>query len=272
MANNRTDWIAPYDFIAAQPTFVNVWSKAWNELSPDYEIVPLNSIECNALGLQIMGFRHWFTPASVQPLVDLAYRLDAVITRQNRSSFIRLSSRSPKDSLYAMRKGMCIHNGGQALAVIIEGSERCAADLRMALDNGYQMAIIVRKWIDFPVWAEYRCFMVNRCWVGASQAKHLEEIVFPLIPEHLSDILCALNETMKKIIAASPIDNAAFDLVFYPLQKSNCAILLDVNPLFTVTDTALFSSVNDFDFTFRFRHFRDKSIYKILLPSQNENL
>lgn len=133
MANNqRVAWLPPYDFSAAKTTFIDAWPKAWRDLAPGYDIVPVDRIEMNALGAQIMGFRHWFTPASTQPLIHLAHRLDAVIAKQNRACFIRLSSRSPKDSIYALRNGLCIRDGAQALAIILEGSERCAADLRMA--------------------------------------------------------------------------------------------------------------------------------------------
>jgi hypothetical protein len=264
MANDqRVAWSPPYDFSASKITFVDAWPKAWRDLAPGYEIVPIDRIEMNALGSQIMGFRHWFMPTSTQPLINLARRLDAIIAKQNRACFVRLSSRSPKDSLYALRNGLCIRDGAQALAIILEGSERCAADLRMALDDEHPLAIIVRNWIDFPPWAEFRCFMMERRWVGASQAKHLEQIAFPLIADIKSDILGALDASMAKIAAASPIDDAAFDLVFHDLQKSNNAILLDANPLIASTDTALFSSIADLDSTFRFRNSKDNSILKI---------
>lgn len=264
----RITWSPPYDFSAAKTTFVDAWPKAWSDLAPGYDLVPLDRIEMNALGAQIMGFRHWFTPASTQPLINLAHRLDAVIAKRNRACFVRLSSRSPKDSIYALRNGLCIRDGAQALAIILEGSERCAADLRMALDYHHPMAIIVRNWIDFPPWAEFRCFMVGRCGVGASQARHLERIAYPPIADYKSKILEVLNASMKKIAAASPIDNAAFDLVFDNLQKSNHAILLDANPLLVSTDTALFSSIADLDSTFRFRDSADKPIGKVPLPIQ----
>jgi hypothetical protein len=268
----RVAWSPPYDFSAAKITFVDAWPKAWRDLAPSYEIVPIDRIEMNALGSQIMGFRHWFTPASTQPLINLTRRLDAVIAKQNRACFVRLSSRSPKDSLYALRNGLCIRDGAQALAIILEGSERCAADLRMALDDEHPLAIIVRNWIDFSPWAEFRCFMVGRCWVGACQASHLEQIAFPLIADYKSDILKALDVSMKKIAAASPIDNAAFDLVFQGLHQPDDAILLDANPLAASTDTALFSSIADFDSTFRFRDSKHNSIRKISLPLQAKSI
>lgn len=222
------------------------------------EFVPLGRVEMNALGGQIMGFRHWFKPAPVSPLVKLVHRLDAAIARQNRSSFVRLTTRSPKDSIAAELKGMCVSDGAKALALFVEGSERCAADLRMALDHSYDMSIAVRSWLDFPPWLEFRCFMVNRRWVGACQHQHLYGSSFPAIIDQTPAILLALKEAMNCIIESSSIPDAAFDLVFRPssaeVPSSTNHTLLDVNPLLDVTDTGFFSAMSEFDRTFRFRH------------------
>jgi hypothetical protein len=264
-------WQPPYDFAAAMPTFVGAWPREWHDLAPDTEIVQLNRNEINALGSQIAGFRHWFTSTPVASLLDLAYRLDAAIERQGRSSFIRLSSRSPKDSLYAQRKGMRISDGAKALALIIEGSQRCAADLRMALDRNATIAIVVRRWIDFPWWAEFRCFMVDYRWVGASQVRPPEGPQSASIAEDLRQMLVALQMSMHRIISTSLVPSAAFDLICLRSSKafprSYCALLLDVNPLWDVTDLALFSSTTDFDLTFRFLKPHDQTLGAIPLSA-----
>ena len=261
-------WHPPYDFAAARPTFVDAWPQAWQELAPASEIIQLDTEEINALGSQIIGFSHWFKPASTKPLFNLGYRLDSAIARLGRSCFIRLTSRSPKDSLHSLRKGMKVTDGKQALALLIEGSQRCAADCRMALDSGLPLGIVVRQWIDFPAWAEFRCFMLDRRWVGASQAQHLERTVFPMIAEHQAAIINALQQSMERIISTSPIQNAAFDWVALPTtaldSPSNLAILLDANPLLDVTDLGLFSSFDDFDNTFRF--YSSDGDAKLVLP------
>jgi len=262
-------WHPPYDFQAALPYCVDAWPKAWRDLAPASEIIPLNREEMNALGSQIIGFGDWFTPSPARPLLGLARRLDAAIARLNRSCFVRLTSRSPKDSLSALRKGMKVADGAQALALFVEGSQRCAADLRMALDGGHELGLVVRRWVDFPPWAEFRCFMLARNWLGASQARHLEGAAFAPMAEHVSAILTALHRSMGRIVSASPVADAAFDLVFQPpWGNSSSAIgatLLDVNPLLDITDTALFSSAADFDLTFRFRRMDDPTLAKIPL-------
>ena len=261
-------WHPPYDFATARPTFIDAWTQAWLDLAPASEIIHLNKEEMNALGSQIIGFRHWFKPASARPLYNLAQRLDAAIARLGRSCFVRLTSRSPKDSLHSVRKGMKVTDGQQALALLVEGSQRCAADCRMALDAGHPLGIVVRQWIDFPPWAEFRCFMKDRRWVGASQGQCKERAVFPKIDEHQTAIINTLHQSMQRIMASSPIQNAAFDWVYQPSTTSNppsnLAILLDVNPLLNVTDLGLFCSFDDFDNTFRF--YSSDGVAKLALP------
>jgi hypothetical protein len=263
-------WRPPYDFNAARPTFLDVWPQHWRALAPTSELVPLSRQEMNALGWQIAGFRQWFAKAPATSLMDLAYCVDAAVERLSRSSFIRLSSRSPKDSLYAQRKGLRVSNGAQALALITEGSERCAADLRMALDCQIEMAIVVRRWIDFPPSAEFRCFMVDRKWGGASQmgVGRIGDVFLTI--QQARAVVSVLQAVMQEIIATSHIVDAVFDLVCLPPTDRHVetwsAILLDVNPLLNVTDLAHFSPKGEFDFTLRFHKAADGGFASIPLP------
>lgn len=245
-------WRPPYDFLAACPTFIDHWPQAWIALAPEFQALPLDAEHINALGCQIAGFRHWFTPAPTAPLQGLAQQLDAMIVGQQRASFVRLNSRSPKDSLYAMHHGLRVADGAQALAIIVEGSERCAADLRMALDHRRPVAIIVRRWLEFPEWAEFRCLMRKRRLVGVSQALHRQGRVFPEIARFQATIVRGIRDLMAEIIATSLIEDAVFDLAIDPRAKAPIAWLLDVNPVSSLTDTALFSDWQDYDASFRY--------------------
>ena len=268
-----TAWRLPYDFNAARPTFVDAWPQPWRALAPESEMVDLSFVEMNALGWQIAGFRHWFLPAPATMLLDLAYRLDAAIERQGRASFVRLTSRSPKDSLYAQRRGLRVYDGAQALAMITEGSKRCAADLRMALDCQSALAMVVRKWIDFPPYAEFRCFMVDRKWVGASQMGGIEIDGVPWTREQAQAVVGALQASMKQVTATSHIVDAAVDLACLPFANGRAvswrATLLDVNPLTEVTDLGLFAPTGKFDLTVRFRRLVDEGRRSIPLSGSS---
>ena len=268
--NPTAGWRPPYDFAAALPTFVDAWPQAWHDLAPASEIIPLDRAEMHALGAQIIGFRHWFAPAPARPLPGLARRLDAAIARLGRSCFVRLTSRSPKDGLPALRHGLRVTDGAQALALFVEGSQRCAADLRMALESGHGLGIVVRRWIEFPPWAEFRCFVRERRWAGASQAQQAAQtLVFPRMLECLPALLDSLAQAMGRIIPASPIANAAFDLAC-PTPAKNMpepwASLLDANPLLETTDTLLFPSAAELDRTLRFRWPDGQTPGRIPLP------
>ncbi len=268
--NPAVGWRPPYDFAAALPTFVDAWPQAWHDLAPASEIIPLDRSEMQALGAQIIGFRHWFAPAPARPLPGLARRLDAAIARLGRSCFVRLTSRSPKDALPALRHGLRVTDGAQALAWFVEGSQRCAADLRMALAAGHGLGIVVRRWVEFPPWAEFRCFMREREWVGASQAHQAAPTpVPPLMLECLPALCPALAQAMERIIPASPIANAAFDLAFQPFleyKPEPWASLLDANPLLDTTDTGLFPSAAELDRTLRFHLPDGQALGRIPLP------
>lgn len=264
----RCDCRPPYNFNAARPTFIDAWPRSWSTLAPESELVTIDRNEMNALGRQIAGFQHWFPHTPTTPLVNLARRVDKAVERMSRSCFVRLTSRSPKDSIYAQRKGMRIGNGAQALALIIEGSRRCAADLRMALDHQAAMAIVVRKWIDFSPSAEFRCFMVDRKWVGASQMRETEIGDVFLTIQQARVVASALQAAMHKITATSHIANAAFDYLLQinsPIATAR-TILLDVNPLLCVTDLAHFSSSGEFDFSLRFNTPEKGGFVSIPLP------
>jgi len=263
-------WQRPYDFNKAKATFINAWPIAWQELAPETTLIYLSQQEIKALGSQIAGFQHWFTPISPKCLIHLAERLDTAINNQGRSSFIRLVSRSPKDSLYSQRHGMRVTNGSQALALIIEGSERCAADLRMVLDEDETTAIVVRKWIDFPPWREFRCFMRDYQWIGASQALHSQKNTFLMVDQDYNSVLKNLDQIMKRITASSHIADAVFDIVC-PLYNTledelELALLLDSNPLSPDTDLALFASINELDKTFRFYSEKNNKLYIVSTP------
>lgn len=249
-------WQPPYNFEAARHTFIDAWPQRWRVLAPKQELVSLNWEEMNALGRQISQFGHWFSPAPANCLLNVARRLDAAIERVNRASFIRLTSRSPKDSLYAQRHGMRVASGVQALALITEGSERCAADLKMALEGCHELAIVVREWLEFPPSAEFRCFVVDRAFVGASQVGCESAECMVLTERQACEVVRALCKTISFIVAVSPAASAAIDIVCTLPSAGEYfggpCVLLDFNPLGESTGLERFSPDMAFDMTARF--------------------
>lgn len=252
--NSCAAWRAPYDIHAARATFIDAWPVAWVERAPEMRLLALTTAECQALGAQIGGLEHWFAPLPAQHLQRLIRWLDTAIAELGGRCCVRLSSRSPKDSLQAQRHGLCVGGAAQALAQIVTGSLRCAVDLRMALMFDVPLALVVRRWLDFPDWAELRCFVQDGVWCGASQALYADGACFAELERHAEALLGACATLLPALIAAAPPAARAFDVACLPTPAGSWrAVLLDANPLGATTDLALYASRGDFDACLRWR-------------------
>ena len=95
-----------------------------------------------------------------------------------RGAFVRLGSRSPKDSWKGHREGFRVLPGTDPLRFILDASERMHEDVMLALQHDYTPTIFVRQWVTIPRWSEFRCFMQGRKLVGISQYDYLEGKTF----------------------------------------------------------------------------------------------
>lgn len=233
-------WRRPYDAARAAPSFVDAWPAAWVALAPPFELIPLTPDQARALGHHTLGCSAWFTPCSAAPLGALAQQIDAAIARLGGACFVRLNSRSPKDSLRAQRCGLCVRRGHEALALFLEGSQRCAADLRMALDDGRTACLVVRAWLPMRAEREFRCLMAGRRWAGASQARVDPSTVGAAALAEtaalMPSMLRALQVTMSALCEASTMPDAIFDLAVIDSPSGHHAFLLDANPWLDETD------------------------------------
>jgi D123 len=251
--------VTPYNFETARPTFMDRWQQGWKQVAWPFTIVPMSTLECKALGYQIAGFRDWFDPTPATTLDGLIERLNQAIEITGSPCFTRLTSRSPKDSLRGALHGFKVLNGAQVLALITSGSERCAADLRLALRHGVDLGIVVRPWIDCNASNEFRCFIVAKKWVGACPNFSVNVLPPSFIDEVVPNVFEALKLTLDQMIAHSSIEQGAFDLVCAyhssedaaGLSSNRRAYLLDANPLGSRTDFVLFKNADDLDSTFR---------------------
>lgn len=247
LLNSAAHWHEPYAFEAAMPLFIEHWPSAWRAVSPAFRVLPLSLVEMQALAAQISGYADWFPAVSPSPLFPLANRIQAAIDALGAPCMVRLGSRSAKDSLYAHRYGLKIESADQAMACLLSGSERCAADLRMALARRQPMSLVVRRWEVFAACEEIRCFVVNRRVVAATEFTSLPELT-PMRNAAQAQVLAnQLATALAPLVAASPVNDAVFDLIC-PLGVAQREVprLLDVNPLLAVTDRGLFAANEDF--------------------------
>ncbi|MFH1859959.1 MAG: hypothetical protein ABH870_02950, partial [bacterium] len=219
--------------------------------------VPLSLQEVSILGSNIKGLKHCFVE-SYQKITQIRKRLETALSYFPNGVFVRLGSRSAKDSHHAQHYGLRVDNAYAAVKMLTESSKRVLFDLLLACRNNYSPHIFVRQWMEIPAWAEFRCFMKNRKLVGISQYDCKNLGYCPEIDENAGRIRFAIEQFFEKFKEVSHLDDVVFD-VFTIIHKEENDISIDVklielNPFFSKTDSCLFSwsCDNDFDGSFRY--------------------
>ena len=238
-----------FDFV--RPTYIENWDPRLYGLSIAQVDLPLTRDEALRLGSNIgeLGelFERWVEPG--RSLTDLEARLDAAVASFPSGAFVRLGSRSPKDSWLVYERGNRSYSGHDALALLTDCSERIADDLLLALDHDYEPHLFVRRFVEIPPWAEFRCFMQQRQLVGISQydyrVRHAE------IAVQAVEIEAALGDFFPCFRDASHLDDAVYDVFLDPTAETGVR-LLELNPFFELTDPCLYDWAEDFDRGFRY--------------------
>jgi hypothetical protein len=135
----------------ALPTYIEKWPCDLLDFSIPHAGIRLSLDEARAIGANIGRYREWFTDSShPQPLVSIYNKLEETLSGHPDGAFVRLCSRSAKDSQYATIYGLRITNASSAIKMLTWNSLRVAYDLKTALNYNYQPYLFVRQWIDIP--------------------------------------------------------------------------------------------------------------------------
>lgn len=196
-------------------------------------------------------------------LSNLIGRINAVISTLGASGkgvFVKLSTRSPKDShvAFAKAKGLyegrlpsvqpktannklillqgtlieslCVNNGTQAVRLLIS-SNRVGEDLEYALsgcDSDHVLAdrckLVIREWVPLPLWAEFRGFVWNSELTALGQYNH--PVVFERLKEKVLTILEDIKQFFASIRDTIPLNRYIIDFGWTPEQ----VYLVEVNP------------------------------------------
>lgn len=196
-----------------------------------------------------------------QELKGLCSRIDAVIALlpSDNGVFIKLSTRSPKDSHVAFSKAkklyktkyasltcpspnnklvllqevliesLKVKNGVEAVQLMIS-STRVGEDLDYALqpgDSGFadRSCLVIREWVQIPLWAEFRGFVWNNKLTSIGQYNH--PVVFPELKDQVPKILPALENFFEQMKSCIPLDRYIIDFAWTPEGK---VYLVEVNP------------------------------------------
>lgn len=256
--------MTPTYFDKVRPTYIESWNTALAKLSVRQTDIPLNPDEVRALGLSNRKFKHWFGSngendrETAQVFNRLTEKIGRSLDKYPGGAFVRLGSRSGKDSVYADLRGLRVRDADTAIKLLTGNSRRIAFDLRLALIHNYRPHIFVREWHDIPVWAEFRCFMRNRKLVGMTQydCKNLRRC--PEIAAHASRIKTAIIGFFEKFSRAVHLEDVVFDVFVKNDSRRSIpsfqVTLLELNPFFGQTDACLFDwdRPADFDGSLRF--------------------
>ncbi|HEX5747321.1 MAG TPA: hypothetical protein VFZ09_13845 [Archangium sp.] len=234
-------------------TWLENWPEGLAGLSFEQQGLRLSWAEVHALG-RLNGIHgHCFQRSSPEALEGLTARLDDALQRFPQGAFVRLGSRSPKDTLASMLMRNRAFNGAQAVHLLTNGSERIAFELRRCLRAAYTPWIFLRRWCDIPPESEFRCFIREGQRVGVSQYHHDSHFEGLDAKETLECLRERILTFFPLLTARSHVTTAVFDLVI-PRGGDGPVTLLELNPYGAPTDPCLFSwSAQDMDDTLRVR-------------------
>lgn len=246
-------------FEQVKPTYIENWPAGLINHSVATVHFPLTTEEVDALiAHNIMSLENGeiLTDEQGQILRRLEEKIDRLIKHFPRGAFVRLGSRSPKDSYEAYLKKYCYKTGKEAIMALCD-SERVNDDLWLAKSNSYTPHIAVREWIVIHPWQEFRCFIRNKKLVGISQYNYLHREVFSEIKENADRIEWALRKKAEAVAPILPADDVIVDFVYKMREHGdvvvNEVILLEVNPYSPYTDPCLFNWSKDKFENFEFR-------------------
>lgn len=238
-------------FKMVKPTYIENWPTGLINHSVATVHFPLITNQVRALiAHNYMTLEDGCIPTEEEKnaLKELETILDSYIVQFPKGAFVRLGSRSPKDSYEAHKKSFRYQNGREAIIALCD-SERIHDDLYLARANDYTPHLVVREWIKIEPWQEFRCFYRRRKLVGISQYNYLKKEVFPEIVEQSESIEWAIRLKSKMIAPILPADDLVVDYIYKVRRRGNELInevvFLECNPFSIYTDPCLFNWSRD---------------------------
>lgn len=195
-------------------------------------------------------------------LRDLSDRISAMISSisPHKGAFVKLSTRSPKDSHVAFAKAreaytarshttvgpnaspndklillaevviesLRVRNGCEAIKLLLS-SDRVGEDLEYALEPGDQdfakrICLVIREWVEIPLWAEFRGFVWGGKLTSIGQYNH--PVMFPQLKVQALSIKADLESFFATVKDQIPLDRYIIDFAWTKDQ----VYLVEVNP------------------------------------------
>jgi hypothetical protein len=222
-------------------TWLESWPAALTALSMPHVGRPLDRREVDAL-IDANRDRRYDS----ERLWALGEWLETALAAMPGGGFVRLGSRSPKDTALALLTGLKAIDAAGALALLSVGSRRVLHDLCTCRDAGYAPWVFVRQWLDIQPLHEFRCFIKGGEMAGVA-AYHGQPLE---LPESFVRRLPVLVSFCWEVASAYRRDAFVADIAFDPGGHEK-PLLIEVNPWGPPTDAGLFDWHEPFDGSFR---------------------
>ena len=216
-------------------TRIECWPEALSRLSIPQVQISLTEIEAEMMAAAFED--------GAPPPASLSERIEAATAGFQNGFFIRLGSRSPKDSYLGEKDGFCCQDGALATALLCD-SERIWEDVRRDLRVGQPIFVFAREWQDIPAWAEFRCVITDGQLAAISQYDYRTAAVYSEIadrPDVVEAAIAAFVE--RRVIPACHLTDVVVDIAFDGGDLDR-PFLLEINPHGDKTDPTLFRACN----------------------------
>ncbi len=257
-------------FNSVAPTYIENWPTALYPFSLQQKAIVLKRDEIYALiriNQQFLaGDLRLDLKAEAKVLDELGDKLADNIQYFGNEGFVRLGSRSAKDSFYALSRGLRVSDKMSALKMLASGSARIIYDLKLALQNNYSPSIFIREWRQIDPLYEFRCFIQKGKLVGISQydcqiaVDHQFEqnvvMIKPSIEHFISHISPLLSAGFAENVVEGVVEDIVVDVFLtadftHNEQGLLKVVLLELNPFIASLDCCLFQD-ELFDSSFRY--------------------
>lgn len=217
-------------------TFLQNWPQGLVELSIPQVAIELTGEERKAMLDALIARDSEEEPENPQAiragLDALKARLEPLIASFPEGAFVRLGSRSPKDSWMGIGEGFRVTDAQRAIYLFLDSMERIADDLSQDDYAGAASWIFVRAWREMPKGSEFRCFVKARRLVAVSQYDCEKEISYPEITANAAAIGKAIKDFFEsRFRDACHLEDVVFDVfVTGSAAEGFAATLLEINP------------------------------------------
>eukprot|EP00092_Neocalanus_flemingeri_P092360 GFUD01117232.1.p1 GENE.GFUD01117232.1~~GFUD01117232.1.p1 ORF type:complete len:339 (+),score=100.60 GFUD01117232.1:86-1102(+) len=204
--------------------------------------------------------------------IDEGIRQVKIKANSDCKVFVRLSSRSPKDAIYHLEEfsdlyqqklqefddkedlfsklhafykastGVLAVSTGTEAAELLRKSNRIQGDLKVCLDVGETMNLVIREFVQFPVKNELRGFVYKGVLTALTQYNNLA--FFPEQQKTKEEVEQKVKNLMEKFITAMAgvLNSFVVDIVLYDAGK---VWVVEVNPFGELAGGCLFGWSKD---------------------------